>query len=124
MMPRYRVWDKTKNEMIFLVGWRLYNLDQYQLFTLDGHRILNIDDAVFEQFTGLLDKSGKEIYGEDVCKVGNFDDPRSVFWDEKRAAFYINTLKGNIGPRLLCDLAWEHHNIVEVIGTIHDEEKP
>ncbi len=85
---------------------------------------VGVGDKVFrDQFTGLKDKNGKEIYKGDIIRVGNFSDPRNVYWDDLKAAFYITRLKSGIGLRPLCGLACYLHNIVEIIGNIHENSE-
>lgn len=82
--------------------------------------VIEVHPNTVGQSTGMPDETGALIFAGDRIKVGNFLDPVTVFWDEKKAAYYVTTLKGCRGPRLLCDLASEIHNIVTAIGTIHD----
>jgi len=85
-----------------------------------------LDDGVFRspsvirktvgQFTGLLDKNGKEIYGGDIIKIttsGNYN--AVIVWNEETCAFSAKA----IHFRTISDHLFGA-NISEVIGNIHD----
>ena len=112
---KFRAWDKKNKELINLVGWRLYNLDQFQLFTLDGFQVLDINDVVFEQATGLHDKNGKEIYEGDIVRIDK----------EKYVCVYeTHPWVGEFRFRALPHRKWcdGSNKLREIIGNIHDPE--
>ena len=94
------------------------------------------DDCVIEQFTGLLDKNGKEIYEGDIVHiVGKTRVTENI--KDSQGLFYITVEEGNWG----FDFNWEHiigyacstHIMgctdndnrmenVEIIGNIHDNK--
>ena len=115
---KFRVWDKVRE--VYLDddhGFRLMYLRN------GSTRFFNQDRWIFEQYTGLNDKNGKEIYEGDIIEVVNVHDgdeecweqpygpaiPQEVKWDEERLRWSFGGCR-----RILCV-----PEDFEVIGNIH-----
>lgn len=108
---KFRVWDidHYEEDSSFWI---------YQSGQLD-HDSRSIGSQIVEQYTGLKDKNGKEIYEGDVLKLEDFignNYTDKVKWDEASAGFWPFIFKED--PEFYDGRA-ENYNI-EVIGNIHE----
>ena len=113
---KFRAWHKETKKMIDLKKITPLALRD----NIDGIFLPFKDGIILVQFTGLLDKNGKEIYEGDIVRYNKTNEKTTttvaeVFW---------NTL--GMGGWWLVDLPDRYHSggmhidSIEVIGNIHE----
>lgn len=126
---KYRVWDNLRgcyaNPMNTLLNQgALYYRHWGEEEECEVISPYDHDDIIIEQYTGLKDKNGKEIYEGDII-TETIDDGSNkiiqmyeVYWDIDTLCWSIKGVKG-FDYNLHDDL-WQTNSSREVIGNIHE----
>ena len=112
---KFRVWDGKVMVYPKVVEIGVNNINGLTSasYSLDGGGYCTSADAM--QFTGLVDKQGKEIYEGDIVK-SNWGQRLLAEIVYEDAAFILSYLKGS-----QCDMAGEDNNkSYEVIGNVYE----
>ena len=103
---KFRAWFNRFEKMVYEVDKDTFDLWK-GYWNGKIHIVYPDDGDVVEQYTGLKDKNGKEIYEGDIVKLWD-REPELVVWDN---------LIGAYDP-----LSWETFDTdeCEIIGNIHE----
>ena len=139
---KFRAWDKVNNKFFENI-YEAYNGNLQELvINLDGAigirdtkglDCLRADDFILEQWTGLHDKHGKEIYEGDILELVTSDYKGGLFkiiysadgYNSGFALLCIKPSKYEEKDKALCEhmIAYPNHMICsscyKIIGNIH-----
>lgn len=130
MTPKFRAWDRTRNEMNYKVMVGNCDTDDENwtcpiIWIEEKKDWLHFDDYdSIMQSTGLKDKNGKEIFEGDILAFETDDEVINVnvFWDEEHALFMFESKKYN-EQEPLAELVENNTYPFEIIGNIYENKE-
>lgn len=119
---KVRAWYKAYKQMCQVESLRFDGNGVYRAVLIEesfyDRRIVEADEIVIEQYTGLKDINGTEIYEGDIVKYD--DNVGKVFYDSEQACFNVSGFYDGLQDYPTMAFS-ECANIgMEVIGNIHE----
>ena len=124
MIPKYRAWHKTWEEMCKVKRIRFNDEENITTVFVVGKTSGSnayLKDVKLMQSTGLKDNKGKEIFEGDIlaCETDDEVINLNIFWDEEHALFMFESKKYN-EQEPLAELVENNTYPFEIIGNIYE----
>jgi hypothetical protein len=122
MIPRFRAWHKTWEEMGKVKRVRFDDEGNVTTVLFRGRDLgtnTHADEIELMQSTGLKDKNGKEIFEGDIVRV--LDSTYTVFYDNERGSYRLKPHDDRWNVDYMSNFS--HGGNFEVVGNIYENKE-
>lgn len=132
MIPKFRAWDRTRNEMNYKVLVGNCDTDDENwtcpsIWIEDRKSWLHFDDyKCIMQSTGIKDENDKEIFEGDILKVKIMNGQswlETVRYNDGKAMFVSKEVNRKVPESPLYDLFNTDLFVVEIIGNVYENQE-
>ena len=122
MIPKFRAWHKTWEEMGKVTC--IHFDDKQSVISMfceeeQASSALLDDEVILMQSTRIKDKNGKEIFEGDIVLV--LDSPYTVFYDDERGSYRLKPHDDRWNVDYMSNFS--HGGNFEVIGNIYENKE-
>ena len=121
---KFRAWDTVAKQMAPLSN-KFINLGSGYVFENVRDGLEGTDELVYSkrfilmQYTGLKDKSGKEIYGGDIMRIEAFEPQINVVRFDRGGFCIEPVLESPLHSSFWSDIKYAEDDRSEIIGNIY-----
>lgn len=114
---KYRYWDSFNKEYIYSEKKLIFKHRKLSAFFMQYEDAeLSGNKPILEEYTGLKDKNGREIFEADIIEIHDGNGTRAVIrWQKDTASFACDFFKEDLISGHLFGV-----EVTEVIGNIHE----
>jgi uncharacterized phage protein (TIGR01671 family) len=117
---KFRVWSKDR-KMFVMDGMSVEDIQEDATHSVHLPMLIKQEECVWQQYTGLKDRNGQEIYEGDLINFSWQAGYKEFYDDKNQEVFYSNECASFVfGKGGICMLDRVVYDTLEVVGNVFE----